>query len=921
MPRMPCTDLNDANEAMGEQLSETSALLQAEKAEVSRLQDRLEKLPGKRGRGRPKGHAGQDTIEEKWDSFTVEARRKALLRHTNDICFALHSVGIVDWLPSAFMLALKQIGMYEHMMNTKVMAEARCELVKDLAEVLSAEWGPRLAVFCRTELSLSYRDYDKLRLSFCKRFDETLGWVKRVWYRCAVTGATVFMPEPLVSTSAWLPQWKKLTAEHGLAVSADGKVAERSFTVAVAEMLQREYHTLVDPSIRKWFCVFGVDGTSISGKRSFAHAMVNIAPCYKRKDAVITEMKGTTLCIGQHKDDNKGLQEMLHAKKHHPGKEGVGVSSLAQEIEALSQSKQVELPDRCVPCDVKGCFDLAAVRGLTATRGKASPLCGCQGKEGRQRLPGDDSGIPAIPPGESLSVWKQAESILKSGCTYASEVMSSASLHEATHVPPRTWDFDTDGPFKCRHCNTVVWKSWDEMKAAKKEYDELERRADDGDKEAKRELDGRRERHAEKHLNRVLFGIIILQADSDFFVIDPLHCLELNVAKTAFKYSYMDKMDDTIREHVTSYMAEIGCYLDLRAKGQRNPEQKWMTGATVDDYVLGKERDPKSKSPGLAVNTQAMCDLVYAPLAAAAAAPAPPPPPKVTAPASRRRRQAPVGGFNAGAAPESEAPTITEEEELDELLECLMGDLPDPRSLTDYLKSRYGNRAANVLDVMKLWECYGEVFSAWRAEWTEDSPEYRAKRALAFLRASMEFSKRLNKVSNYKHQSWYVHYLVWIVPRQIFELGNTWSFSTCAIESREQPQSVPVASAYCADDLRLRACAGGARLKRLGRKVVSWRSLGAAVYNYIDRRTGLAKRRSQRFSSSPALQMMERIAVGETQWRDTESVFARPENLRLQMQMRACKLKCELADEVTVSAAITMLGTIRQKAAEQDQDL
>ena len=72
---------------------------------------------------------------------------------------------------------------------------------------------------------------------------------------------------------------------------------------------------------------------------------------------------------------------------------------------------------------------------------------------------------------------------------------------------------------------------------------------------------------------------------------------------------------------------------------------------------------------------------------------------------------------------------------------------------------------------------------------------------------------------------------------------------------------------------------GGARLKRIGRKVVSWRSLGAAVYNYIDRRTGLAKWRAQGFASSPVLQMMERIAVGEHQWRDTESVFARPENL------------------------------------------
>ena len=100
---------------------------------------------------------------------------------------------------------------------------------------------------------------------------------------------------------------------------------------------------------------------------------------------------------------------------------------------------------------------------------------------------------------------------------------------------------------------------------------------------------------------------------------------------------------------------------------------------------------------------------------------------------------------------------------------------------------------------------------------------------------------------------------------------------------------------------------------------MSWRSLGATVYNYIDRRTGLAKRRSQRFTSSPALQMMERISVAEAQWRDTTSVFARPEHLRLKMQMRACKLKCELADDVSVGDAMTMLQTLRD-AAEKDKE-
>ena len=813
-----CTELEESNECLGEQLSATSESLIVANAKIVKLEASVQTLKDKisSGAGRPRGHGGRDILEEKWHVYSKDARRKAMMRHINDICAALNTAGCIDWLPSAFVIALKQVGLFDELLQTKAFANERLKLVQDLSKVLAAEWGPQLAVFCRSELTLSRRDYDKLRLSFCKRYDASSGWVERVWYRCPVTGATVSMPEPLVSNCKWLPHWKALVAEHGLAVSADGKVAERCFTRTVSDMISRERDNLIDPALG-WTCVFGVDGTAISGKRSFSHALVSIAPMYKQNKAVITEMKGTTLCIGQHKDDNKGLHEMLHAKKHAPGKEGSGVTSLASEIEALVACKKIQVGDVCQPCEVKGCFDLAAVRGLTATRGKASPLCDCIGKEGRQRLPGDTV-VPSVPPGESLAVWQAVERILKKHCGYKSAAMCAASLHEATHVPPASWDFSKLGPFKCRHCakaagvkEVVVWTSWQEVADAKEAHAKLEERAAD-DKEAKKELDGILERHADTHLKRVFLSGIVLDVDSGFFVIDPLHCLELNVAKTAFKYSFLDKMNDSIREKVTAYLADIGIYLDLRVKGQRNPEQKWMTGATVDDYVLGKQRDMKSKSPGLAVNTQTMCELVYAPLAADASDPAPEPAapaaPVRSAPASRRRRQAPSGGFSTGAMPEENEATITEEAELEELLSSILGSPDDSASLVDFLRKRYGNRAANVLDVMKLWEAYGDVFSAWREEWQENTPEYRAKRALRFLRASIEFSKALNKVSNYKHQSWYVHYLVWIVPRQIFEVGDMWRYSTCAIESRKAAALLPPADPHTD---RARACSQAAR--------------------------------------------------------------------------------------------------------------
>eukprot|EP00965_Chrysotila_dentata_P150569 4974398-Pleurochrysis_carterae.AAC.1 len=46
------------------------------------------------------------------------------------------------------------------------------------------------------------------------------------------------------------------------------------------------------------------------------------------------------------------------------------------------------------------------------------------------------------------------------------------------------------------------------------------------------------------------------------------------------------------------------------------------------------------------------------------------------------------------------------------------------------------------------------------------------------------------------------------------------------------------------------------------------------------------------------------------------SSFARPEKLRLQQQMRSCKLKCELADNVSVDDAVTMLEALEKRTAD-----
>ena len=73
------------------------------------------------------------------------------------------------------------------------------------------------------------------------------------------------------------------------------------------------------------------------------------------------------------------------------------------------------------------------------------------------------------------------------------------------------------------------------------------------------------------------------------FIVDPMHCLELNLMKTLWKYSFGDRMTDGDRELVAEYLTEIGLHLDIRAKGKRDPGQKWLSSAQVVLAQPGKE--------------------------------------------------------------------------------------------------------------------------------------------------------------------------------------------------------------------------------------------------------------------------------------------------------------------------------------------
>ena len=176
--------------------------------------------------------------------------------------------------------------------------------------------------------------------------------------------------------------------------------------------------------------------------------------------------------------------------------------------------------------------------------------------------------------------------------------------------------------------------------------------------------------------------------------------------------------------------------------------------------------------------------------------------PKISKSRKERMSSGPAGGFGASEVFAQHTTTQAVETLLD------LGNLEGAEAYSSqspiiiaYVRQRYGNHAKTVLEIIALWESYGEVYHAWRDTWTSDTDAYRAARALQFARAARDYAKYLAMVSKYKHKSWYVHMICWVVWRQLFERGNTWYHSTCSIESR------------------------GARIKRIGRRLTNWRPL------------------------------------------------------------------------------------------------
>ena len=539
-------------------------------------------------RGRKKGHAGRALLEEKWDGMSALAREQAMRRHTHDICDYLEERAS-DWEPSAFAASLEWLDLLPELFSTRPLRKWRMAFARELREMLHAEWGVDQALYLKTELSLSDSQYQRLRLSLSKRYvqpvDEPVvaegatarkvGWQNRLWFRDDVTDEVLYMPEPLVSRYKWLPKWRGYLEKYGMSCDTDGKVARRGFLQTATAQIQRDAAlgqiNLFTSASRPWYPCWHLDALSLSAKRGITHGGTTLGALYQGGHTQ-SELKLQSMVVGLYKDNLSGQREMMGDG------ETEGIAAEIRDLDA-GGAIGIELPDdpewilvnHCKPL---GCLDFAGVRDTLAKRGKCAALCGCRTLAKLQCFPGDGT-IPALPEGDSLEDWKRAVvDVFTKHCDYGTAATAQPSLDAAGHFPPADWDPVRDGPWICEHCSLPVWKDWDDFKRGLCNHTDLVARAADGDEEVAKGLEAVLKAHAETHHDAKLLERVVVRIGSKWLIVDPMHGLELNVAKTGFKYCFSDRMLDPQREAVAAYLVEIDCPLDVREKHKRDSSQK-----------------------------------------------------------------------------------------------------------------------------------------------------------------------------------------------------------------------------------------------------------------------------------------------------------------------------------------------------------
>ena len=484
---------------------------------------------------------------------------------------AVRRVGCLD--SSQMAAALGADGMRMLVTETPQGNQILMEFAEELKEELEFEWDAALAVDLKLNVDLTDDQLDEMRKAFALVWSQEKGrYVQRVWWRNPFTGKEIAFPAPIVSRYKWKPEFSQLCKKHKIEAHENGKVAERSCTETLKLLLERNLH-LADPAVGRsadrpltpvttWDAVSWQHRKVTHGGWKFAN--------YKSGIATQSEWKVVTAGVGKC-DDHWGGQSLL-------------IPRFAKEFNAIKRAKTFHLDGvGLLHVDPGMCNDLAFTREAGGKRSGAATHCECDGPTEVRRKALHDP--PDIRGDESV---EEIDKILAKRCT---PITWRRSFMYGHAVP---WDHDwSKGGVRCDadSCKKIIFSKPEDEAAEIKRLLELRELAVT-DKDAAKKLEKELKTHAESHKHHVKGRGCRFEVDALDNILDILHAESLNLAKTGFKYSWLDGILDDQREELAALSIEGGWACDFRKKakdgGQREADKKWMKASQVNVFFDGK---------------------------------------------------------------------------------------------------------------------------------------------------------------------------------------------------------------------------------------------------------------------------------------------------------------------------------------------
>ena len=609
-------------------------------------------------------------------------------------------------------------------------------------------WSARLPVKLKTEYGLSMEQIEGLRFLVSHQYTRgeggSLGMTqKRPWIINPFNESDIiYFPAPIVSKNKWFPVWQEIKQKIGFGLSANGKVALKDFKVALREQINADRALLpaLSTFTEAWplRLTLSPDACGVWSYKllHFLLRMSSYLPSVHRN----SEKRGTTVLVA-------------HSGDHHADLISAAVETgFADVVDDVNDEGRIDLDGAggdWVPLAIYFSADKPATEGLRGC-GQCCAWCYCS-KGMLHVIPFELDKLPADYKAwlAGLASIKVADGAVHS-CRYPVKTEAASVL---AHVPKRGETLPSPCLAKgCPCYRQLPFKSVEEMDARI----EAKRAALKGaDTEKKRNaLAAERSAFARLHMNQhELARPIFRSANSDRVVVEYLHMLYLNVPKSFNKWAVLRHLGEPMRARYQAWFKSVGISLDFRERDKgRAREQKWCSGDQWARIIKGCKKNPNGLIGLAAFSVNLLVEQHCLDLE--------------TDDADSQRL--------ANASLIRQQWTAWDPSAL------------SVEQITARLASLLGVESSRKLIVcLQGFDALHELMCAVNDDWVDerDSSE-REARAFRAAIAGIKLAWQWEAASVGRHRSWYMHIMLYIMPRQIAELGDLWRFSSGPLEAR-----------------------------------------------------------------------------------------------------------------------------------------